>query len=190
MLIYNYFIFIGFKLIVSILKSRFLLTSLEKVINFGSTEATTKLIEVNTNLISHIGIIKSISNQHLVVKIISQTACSSCQAKGACTSSEQTEKEIEIQQSEGVFFVGEEVHVVTTSTQGYKAIIYAYVLPLTILIISLMILINLTKEEALAALGSLLLLFPYYWLLYHFRHKLKKSFHFKVQKQSNISHNE
>lgn len=147
-------------------------------------------MEVNTNLISHIGIIKSINNQHLIVKIISQTACSSCQAKGACTSSEQTEKEIEVQQSEGAFFVGEEVLVVTTSSQGYKAILYAYLLPLALLVISLMFLITLTKEEALAALGSLLLLFPYYWLLYHFRHKLKKSFHFKLQKQSNISQNE
>ena len=147
-------------------------------------------MEVNTNLISHIGIIKSINNQHLIVKIISQTACSSCQAKGACTSSEQTEKEIEVQQSEGAFLVGEEVLVVTTSSQGYKAILYAYLLPLALLVISLMFLITLTKEEALAALGSLLLLFPYYWLLYHFRHKLKKSFHFKLQKQSNISQNE
>lgn len=137
---------------------------------------------MNTNLISHLGTIKSINNQHLVVKIISQTACASCHAKGACTSNDQTEKEIEITQKEGSFSIGEQVEVVTTSTQGYKALLYAYLLPLIILVFSLIIFLSLIKAEAIAALGSILLLFPYYLLLYYFRHRLKDSFHFTVQK--------
>ncbi len=144
-------------------------------------------MEVNTNLISHIGIIESINNQHFIVKIISQAACSSCQAKGACITTEQTEKKIEIKQNEEIFFVGEQVLVVATSTQGYKAIFYAYLLPLILLVINLMILLVLTKEEVIAALGSIVSLFPYYLLLYLFRHKLKNSFDFKINKQPNIS---
>ena len=168
------------------MKSRFLHTSLEKVINFDRTEATTNLIEVNTNLISHIGIIKSINNQHLIVKIISQTACSSCQAKGSCTTTNQTEKEIEIQQNEKSFLVGEQVLVVATSNQGYKAVFYAYLLPLILLVVSLMIFLALTKDEAISALGAIVCLSPYYLLLYLLRHRLKNSFNFKIHKQSNI----
>lgn len=77
--------------------------------------------------------------------------------------------------------------VVATLAQGYKALLFAYVLPLLLLVSSLMIFSSISKVEATAALGSLLLLVPYYLLLYHFRHRLKNSFHFMVQKQQNIS---
>jgi sigma-E factor negative regulatory protein RseC len=142
---------------------------------------------VNTHLINHVGTIKSINNQYLIVKIISQSSCSSCHAKGACTSSEQKEKEIEVENSGDIFWIGEKVLVVATLAQGYKALLYAYLLPLLLLVSSLILLSSISKEEATAALGSLLLLVPYYWLLYHYRHKLKNSFHFIVQKQQNIS---
>jgi sigma-E factor negative regulatory protein RseC len=145
------------------------------------------MIAVNTQLINHVGTIKSINNQHLIVKIVSQSACSSCHAKGACTSAEQKEKEIEVEYRGEIYGIGEEVLVVATLAQGYKALLFAYLLPLILLVCSLILISSISKEESTAALGSLLLLVPYYWLLYHYRHKLKNSFHFMVQKQQNIS---
>jgi sigma-E factor negative regulatory protein RseC len=145
------------------------------------------MISVNTHLINHIGTIKSINNQHLIVKIVSQSACSSCHANSACSSAEQKEKEIEVEYSGDLFGIGEKVLVVATLSQGYKALLFAYLLPLILLVSSLILLFSISKEEATAALGSLLLLVPYYWVLYHYRHKLKNSFRFMVQKQPNIS---
>jgi positive regulator of sigma E activity len=148
------------------------------------------LIAVNSNLISHTGTIKSINNQHLIVKIISQTACASCHASGACLSSDREEKEVEVQQKEGYFFIGEQVLVIATSGQGYKAVFFAYLLPLILLVIILIVLFSFTKNEATAAVGSILFLFPYYLLLFIFKNKLQDSFNFTIQKQPNISHNE
>jgi sigma-E factor negative regulatory protein RseC len=145
---------------------------------------------VNSNQISHIGTIKSINNQHFIVKIISQTACASCSASGACLSSDREEKEIEVQQKADYFFIGEQVLVIATSRQGYKAIFYAYLLPLILLVINLIVLLSLTKNEAIAAVSSIILLFPYYLLLFFFRNRLQDSFNFTLQKQPNISHNE
>ncbi len=142
-------------------------------------------MEVNTNIISHAGTIKSINNQHLIVKIISQTACASCHAKGACSSSEQSEKEVQVIQRDNHFFVGEEVLVVATTSQGYKAIFYAYLLPLLLLIINLGILISITGNEAISALGSILFLTPYYLTLFLCRNKFLSTFNFTVQKLSN-----
>jgi sigma-E factor negative regulatory protein RseC len=142
---------------------------------------------VKTNLISHEGTIISTNNQHLIVKIISETACASCHAKGSCTSADQTEKEITVQRPESDFFIGERVLVETTLKQGYKAVFYAYLLPLIILIISLMLLISFTGNEAISALVSISFLFPYYLLLYLLRNKLQNSFKFMVQKLPNIS---
>ncbi len=144
-------------------------------------------MEVNTNLISHTGTIKSINNQHLVVKIISQTACAACHAKGACTSSDQSEKEIEIRQFDGEFSIGEEVLIIATSEQGYKAIFYAYILPLFILVMNLLILLSIIKDEALAALGSILLLSPYFLILFLLRNRIKSSFNFTIKKMPNTT---
>jgi len=163
---------------------------IEKVIIFDQTEVLLKLIAVNSMMISHTGTIKSINNQRLIVKIISETACASCHAKGSCSSSEQSEKEIEVRQSENRFAVGEEVLIVTSVGQGYRALLYAYLLPLILLVTCLIALISLTKDEATAAVGAIICLAPYYSLLWLFRHKLQDSFHFSIQKQSNISFNE
>ena len=151
---------------------------------------TTNLTEVNTNLISHLGTIKSFDKKNLIVEIISQSACAACHAKSACTSADQTVKEIEIQQEEGGFMIGEEVLVLTTYTQGYMAIFYAYLLPLSLLVTSLITLLYFIKNEAIAALGAILILPPYYLLVYLFRKKLKNSFIFTIQKLPTIPQNE
>jgi sigma-E factor negative regulatory protein RseC len=155
---------------------------IEKVTKFDYTDV---LI-----MISHTGTIKSINNQHLIVKIISETACSSCHAKGACSSAEQSEKEIEIRHSEDDFSVGEQVLVVTSNSQGYRALIYAYVLPLILLVVSLIIFVPIFNNEAKAAMASILCLLPYYLLLWLLRSKIRDSFHFNVQKFTNLPVNE
>ena len=144
-------------------------------------------MEVNTKLISHIGTIKSIDDQQFIVKITSQTACSSCHAKGSCSSSEQEEKEIEVQQINGNFEIGEIVQVITTASQGYTAVVLAYLLPLILLVITLSTILSLEGGEAAAAIGAIMVLLPYYWLLFHYRDKIKSSFHFTVQKLPNIT---
>lgn len=141
-------------------------------------------------MISHTGTIKSINNQHLIVKIISETACASCHAKGACSSVEQTEKEIQVSVTEGKYIVGEQVLVVTSAGQGYRALFYAYLLPLLLLVAGLITLLSITKNEATSAVGAIIFLAPYYSLLWLFRNKIQDSFHFSVQKIPNTSFNE
>ena len=145
---------------------------------------------MNSNHIGHTGTIKSIDDQHLVVKIISLAACSSCHARGACSASDKEEKLIDIYQSQGVFSVGEEVLVTGTSKQGRKAVFFAYLFPLILLTGSLFVFINTTREEAVAALLSMAFLIFYYLLLYFFRNKLQDSFLLSIQKLPKSSANE
>lgn len=141
---------------------------------------------MSANTISHTGTIKSINDQHLIVKIISQAACASCQAKGACSSSDSSEKEVEVIQNADSFFIGEEVLVVGTLSQGYKALLFAYLIPLALLVINLLILNTYTKNEAFSALGALLSLAPYYFILYLNREKIQNSFNFAIRKLPNL----
>ena len=47
-------------------------------------------------MIEHQGIITSISDKKISVKIIQQSACSTCHAKGACMAADSKEKVVEV----------------------------------------------------------------------------------------------
>ncbi len=128
----------------------------------------------------HSGIIQEVSENKLIVAIISASACSSCHAKGACLASEMQEKEIEIYRFSGEFQPGQSVNIVGKTSQGYRAMFYGYVLPFILVIVSLILALSITKSDGIAGLLSLAVLIPYYVVLYFFRNKLKRSFEFEI----------
>ena len=138
-----------------------------------------------TNTIEHSGIVKTIDDQHIVVSIISEAACVSCHAKGACSAADIKEKEIEILSWEGDFHIGEKVEIISSKSQGYRALWLAYLLPLIIMVTSLIILLNIAKDEAIAALGALITLGGYYFILYLLKEKHQNSLNFKIEKSKN-----
>lgn len=140
-------------------------------------------MESNGNIL-HEGIIKRIEEGKIIAGIISQSACATCHAKGACTASDIEEKEIEITSWEGHFSQGEKVVIVANESQGFKALFYAYILPLILLLISLIALTDILESEGIAALISLSLLVPYYTGLYLLRNRLKKTLNFTIRKLS------
>lgn len=128
----------------------------------------------------HEGIIQEVSANKLTVSIISASACSSCHAKGACLASDMKEKEIEIYHFSGNYYPGQPVNVVGRLSQGYKATVYGYLIPFILVFATLLIATSFTKSEAISGLLSLLILIPYYLILYLTRDKFKKSFDFEV----------
>lgn len=132
--------------------------------------------------IIHPGIIEKISGEKVFVRILSQSACSSCHAKGACTIADIEEKiiEAEMDPSENRK-IGEQVMVKMEESLGQKAVILGYVLPLFVLVGSIILFLSLLKSEGLAALLSILMLVPYYFVLYLFRNSLRKKFNFRIE---------
>jgi sigma-E factor negative regulatory protein RseC len=143
------------------------------------------LMESNGN-ICHSGIVKSVEKHRIIVSIISQAACVSCHAKGACTASDIKEKEIEISQWQGNYSPGDQVEIVSSESQGFVAIFFAYILPLVLMVSTLVLIITFTKNEGFAAIGSLAILVPYYFILFLLRLKLRKTLKFNIRKQLNI----
>jgi len=132
--------------------------------------------------IIHPGIIESITGDKIFVRILSQSACSSCHAKGACTIADVEEKIIEADiDPSGNRKPGEQVMVSMEESLGQKAVLMGYVLPLVVLVGSITLFLSLFKHEGLAALLSLLMLVPYYLTLYLFRKQLRKKFRFRIQ---------
>lgn len=117
------------------------------------------------------------------VTILNESACSSCHAKGACSVSDFQEKEIEINNFKRAYLPGEEVVVVFQESQGFKALIYGYLLPFILVMLTLIVSSSVTNNEAASGLLALAILIPYYITLYFFRHLLKKVFKFEVEER-------
>lgn len=134
-------------------------------------------------MITHKGIIEQISGEKITVRILQQSACSSCHAKGACTAADSKEKFVDITDHSGQFTQHELVIIEGKESIGYKAVFWAFLLPLIILITMLVLTTSIWHfSETEAALGALLALIPYYLLLYLFRNNMAHTFQFSIKK--------
>jgi len=131
--------------------------------------------------ITHTGIIRKLSKNKIIVGIINESACASCHAKGACTAADMKDKEIEINSYEGNYSIGQHVTIIGHTSQGFKALFLAYLLPFLLLLTVLIIATSLGISEGIGGLLSIGVLVPYYFVLYLFRKKLKKSFEFEIK---------
>jgi sigma-E factor negative regulatory protein RseC len=128
------------------------------------------------------GIIESVHKNRITVRIDRASACGSCSAKGMCNLAESAESLIEIDDSTQLFSVGEWVRVSMSRSMGNKAILFGYFIPFVLLISTLLIVSACGLPEWIAGLLSLLILVPWYIVLYIFRERLRKTFTFSIHK--------
>lgn len=133
-----------------------------------------------TNTIRHEGIVESIGTNNCSVRILQASACSSCSARQLCRSSESKEKTVLIKGNFPTLQVGDSVTLVGTVCQGLHASVLAYVVPLILMLIALFAGTRM-GSDGIGALAALLVLTIYYGVLYLFRNKLSRHFHFKIE---------
>ena len=134
-------------------------------------------------MIEHEGIIEKISGDQITVRIVQKSACSACHAKGACMAADSKEKLVNISDSSGQFYEKEKVIIEGKESMGYSVVLWAFVIPLIILILTLILSLNYFKlSETEAALSSIIALVPYYLILYLFRNKMANTFKFNIKK--------
>ena len=133
------------------------------------------------NEIIHPGVIMLINGHIAEVMILSKSACSSCQVKGACNMSEMEEKKVFVTlPPEHAYKSGQQVNVVMTQSLGNFAVFLGYILPFIILLITLVSFIGMGFGEGIAGLFSLLILVPYYFILHKSKEKLSRKFSFQI----------
>ncbi|MBP6871744.1 MAG: SoxR reducing system RseC family protein [Bacteroidales bacterium] len=134
-----------------------------------------------SDTIIHPGVIDHIEGDKAFVKILSQSACGSCHAKGMCTVAEVEEKIVEVGINPGAAHKeGDAVMVRMDESLGRKAVWMGYGLPFIILMSSIVIFLSVLNNEGLAALLSIAMLAPYYLVLYLMRGRLHKEFRFRI----------
>jgi len=135
------------------------------------------------NTIEHLGVVSDIEGTVVKVKIESNTACSSCHAKKACLVANKVDKIIEINtEFTDRFKLNEKVKICLKSSDGFKALFFGYIAPLIIVVLSLLIFTNIGFDEIKAGIISLIILIPYYIILYLFKTQLKNKFTFELKK--------
>lgn len=131
------------------------------------------------------GIVIKKQEDKVIVKIEQKSTCSSCHARGACTSLDKKDKEIEIKTKDVENYnIGDEVIITISTKLGLKAVFIAFVLPLILLVIALFLSIKLfSLTQSLSALVSLLVVAAYYFFLYKQNLFLSKEFNFLIKEK-------
>lgn len=131
------------------------------------------------------GIVIKKQENKVVVKIEQKSTCSSCHARGACTSLDKKDKEIEIKTKDVEnYSIGDEVIITISTKLGMKAVFIAFVLPLILIVLALFLSIKIfSLSQSLSALISLLVLSAYYFFLYKQNLFLSKQFNFTIKEK-------
>lgn len=132
--------------------------------------------------ISHIGRILEITPEMISVRIVSESACSSCHAKGFCGLGESKVKVVQLPAVPGDWYEGQTVNVNMKRSMGYKAVWISYVVPLVVLLAVLLVLFELGVPELLSGVAAIAAVAVYYLTVFLFRDKLRNEYNFYITK--------
>ena len=134
------------------------------------------------NSIRHEGIVESIDNGHVSVRITQHSACSACKIASHCTASESKEKMIDIYQCKREDInVGDIVVVSTSRRSSSKALLLGFGLPLIIMLLVIGIMLATGVEEGIAAIMTIASLIPYYMLIWILRNRISNDISFQIE---------
>ena len=137
------------------------------------------------NRIEHSGQVESVSEDKVRVRILQASACSACEAKALCHSSESKEKIIECRTNGQDYAVGEQVMVYGSMAMGRNAVMLAFVVPLIVIIVWLFCAIGILHINELLAIGIMVVLLAVYYLALHLMNGvLSKQFEFWIEKKN------
>ncbi|MBQ6725491.1 MAG: SoxR reducing system RseC family protein [Bacteroidales bacterium] len=135
------------------------------------------------DIAEHKGIVIEVTDDTVMVRIESVSACAACHAKGLCSMSDKTDKIIEVKRStlKREHQVGDEVTVVASSGKGLLAVVFAYITPALVAVAAIAVMLSVGANELVSSLVAIALVAVYYFVLYLFRSKLNRTFAFGIK---------
>ena len=133
--------------------------------------------------ISHSGVIESIEDGCVHVRIVQTAACAACKVAGYCNAAESKEKIVDVFSDDVAksLAVGQSVVVTTSGSVAARALLWGFGLPFVVLVVVLVVVLLLTGDEGIAALSGLGALIPYYILLYLLRDRMREQLAFRIE---------
>lgn len=131
--------------------------------------------------IEHDAFVREVKEKTIIVDVLSKSACMSCQVKGVCSVSDIAEKQVEVIKESNNVNIGDKVTVYLAQTLGLKAVLLGYIGPFSIVLIILIIMLEITKDELISGIASIAILIPYYLTLYLLKDKISKNYQFRIK---------
>lgn len=132
--------------------------------------------------IKHSGIIETIEEGHICVRILQASACGQCVVSSHCHASGAKEKLIDVYETPTKNRKkGDQVTVVASTKTGARAVMLGFGVPFILLLAVLFTTMGLTGSEPIAAITALCSLIPYYILLYSLREKIRGKITFWIE---------
>ena len=134
-----------------------------------------------SNIIRHNGIIDSVAEGMVKVRILQTSACAACSLAKHCNSAESKEKIIDVACESTRYRVGQQVVVSVAASMGYRAVLLGFGLPFGVLVAVIVLAFALTSDEPFAALLGIASLIPYSILLYLCRDRISRTLSFGIE---------
>ena len=132
--------------------------------------------------ISHSGIIDSIMDDHVKVRIVQTSACASCQVAGHCNAAESKVKLVDVFGCDTAkYTLGQQVTVWASKDVANRALLLGFGVPFLLLVCVLLLALRLTSDEGVAALVALGSLIPYYIILWILRDRISRQVSFHIE---------
>ena len=133
--------------------------------------------ENQCRVVSRNGRVVSVDGNTADIQIVQTSACASCKIKNICGAGETSAKTIHASHTGGLT-PNMSVRIDMEERYGWLGVLFAFVLPLIIVVAALFALRRPLGSEELSALAGLFLLVPYYGILYLTRDYFKKTIRF------------
>ena len=135
-----------------------------------------------SNKIKHSGVVENIVGDCVSVRIVQTSACAACEVASHCNAAESKEKLVDVRCANSAAYKKGQQVVVTASTEvAARALLLGFGLPFVVLVSVLFIVLQVSGNEALAALSGLAALLPYYVALYLFRNRIREQLSFAIE---------
>lgn len=132
--------------------------------------------------ISHTGVVDSIEEGCVKVRILQTSACAACKVSRHCNAAESKEKIVDVLDTDvSKFQVGQEVTVWVSPDVANRALMLGFGMPFLLLLVVLGGMLYLTDNEGLSALVALGSLIPYYFLLWFKRDSIRQKLSFHLE---------
>lgn len=132
--------------------------------------------------VTHSGIVRKIEKNKAEISVISKASCVSCSLNNVCSVSDMKEKIIEVDLSQVERYnEGDSVIVEMKQSYGTWAVLLGYLFPFFVLFLGLIMFLHFGLNQGLSGILAIVLLIPYYSILYLLRDFFKKRFRYHIQ---------
>lgn len=136
---------------------------------------------MGSEAILHQGKVNQISEDRIEVEIQTGSACAHCSANGQCVSADSKTRKVTVDNYNGPeLHVGDMVTLTGHKQDGLTAVFFAYFLPFILVIVTLFTANTILNNEAISGIISLVVLIPYYAVIWLLKNRLKQKFSFKI----------